>query len=257
MLYLYAITDVCGTVAILPSGVSDIVPEVLPFEGFSVVAARLRDAPARDEAAARGHMAVLTALMPHGTVLPARFGIMFDTRDQLDRTIAAMRDAVLADLQRLSGCVELGLSVTCHDAEATPAETPPLPACGPGTRYIAAKWAETARRAALERANEALAARLCATDGPLARLALQTVWRPASHPPAFGAMLSPAVSIALLIRAEHLDVFRTAIARLRSTETHTEFLCTGPWPPFSFVSAQSLPSTGRKSHDEPAFGLHS
>lgn len=250
MLYLYAITDACRAPEILPPGVEDAVPELLPFNGFSAVAARLRGAPARDTVMARRHMEVLTAVMPHGTVLPVRFGTTFDTRSDLNDAVVDMRDVALADLQRLRGCVELGLTVTDRSKRAVPAGAP-LPDGGPGARYLAAKYAEAAERMALDRANEALAAWICGDDGPLAGVAVEIAWRSIRQPsdPAFPH--APAISISFLIPTDRLDAFRVALTQLRSTEPCYELLCTGPWPPFSFVSAGQALST-RTPHGKPA-----
>jgi hypothetical protein len=202
-------------------------------------------------------MDVLAALMPYGTVLPARFGTVFDTRDELDAAINDMRGAAIADLERLRGHVELGLTVTDHGpAPAAPSEAMPLAKhAGPGALYMAAKRAEAAGRLTRERANEALAARICDADSPLAGIAAETVWRAVDRPGADGEASAHAISLAFLIQGKRIEAFRAALSSLRSANPQLNFLCTGPWPPFSFVSVAPHSSTST-DHDKPSCSSH-
>jgi hypothetical protein len=240
MLYLYGIVEARATLPALPPGLADVTPEVLPHDDLGVVVSTLHEPPRCDQATARRHMDVLGMLMASVTVLPARFGTVFFAREELDRVIAGMRDTLHADLRRLSGKIELGLCVT--------GRKPPEPdgtedrafsgggaddASGPGSRYLAAKRVKHQRHFMRERENAALAARVCGAK-ELKALVSGHYWRPLPF------RAGPGVSVAFLLPREHLDVFHVALGLVRAAEPGFDFLCTGPWPPFSFVSTRSL-----------------
>jgi hypothetical protein len=261
MLYLYAITDpvIAGQLT-LPPGVAGVTPDILPFDKFSAVAARLPRAPAGDVATARLHLSVLDALTVGGliTVLPARFGITFSEREELEQALNSRRNVLLADLRRLRGQIELGVSVTDRREQKPQAEskakakaTPFIKeaAGGPGAHYIARKRAENELHRERERADAKLAAKICAEDSPLAALASETVWRAQAQSDA------PAISAAFLLPRERFDAFLAALDDVRHAEPELDFLCTGPWPPFSFVSVGNPPSPGKTPHVDSAHNV--
>jgi hypothetical protein len=233
MLYLYAIIEPCSAPIALPPGFGDIAPDIVPSGQFSLVTGTLAEAPRREEAAIRRHMDVLEALMPQCNLLPVRFGTVFATREDLVRSITGMTASILADLKHLRGQLELGLTVTVRGAPPVPAIAPrnadidaSSDAPGPGLRYIASKRAEHEQRQCEMRENEDLAERTCA---PFLPLVSRHVWR------ALPALAGRGVSIALLLPAERLEAFRLALADLLLAAPDLKILCTGPWPPFTYV----------------------
>lgn len=247
LLYLYAIIDRPRAQIALPRGVEDATPEILAFDEFSVVASSLGNAPQRDNAAIRSHMNVLSALMPQCTVLPVRFGTVFPAFDDLSRSVSDMRSGLLADLLRLQGQLELSVCVTARG-------TPPLPTTapdgvdadqasdfvpGPGFRYIAGKRREHDERLCERRAKEVLAERVCA---PFATIASEQVWH------ALPSSAGRGISAAFLVRRERFAAFQLTVARLRRTEPDLDILCTGPWPPFTFVGNGARTFTEGAAH---------
>lgn len=236
MFYLYAISDPCINWPALPPGIEDIVPDTIMLDGFNAIAGRISHIPMRDTGAVRSHWQVLAALMPHATILPAQFGSIFQTRDELAQTLTERKDRLLSELQRLSGCIELGVSVTNRGTQISPKDyeaTSPLnnDENRPGTQYLALKHAKNKLYLQRERDNNRLSEKLCGTTGPLTKLVTQTSWR------ALSSSTLPTISAAFLLSSNRLDAFLDALDDLRHAEPDLDFLCTGPWPPFSFVNA--------------------
>ncbi|MEJ2116786.1 MAG: GvpL/GvpF family gas vesicle protein [Alphaproteobacteria bacterium] len=258
MHYLYAITDLCVQSQTLPPGIAGVPPEILPFDKFSAVAARLPRAPAGDVATARLHMSVLDALMAEeaGAVLPARFGTTFSGHEDLKQALNSRQDALLADLRRLRGQIELGVSVADRREQNSQAESkaqavPFIKEAteGPGAHYIARKYAENELRLQRGQVVEQLAAKICAEDSPLVALAGATSWRAQTQSDA------SAISAAFLLPRERLAAFLAALDDMRLAEPELDFLCTGPWPPFSFVSVGVSPSSGKSAHVDTAHNV--
>jgi len=65
---------------------------------------------------------------------------------------------------------------------------------------------------------------------PLARLAAQSTCQVLTTPRLL-------LTAAYLVATGDVEKFRQEIHRLTAVYSHLGFLCTGPWPPYSFVSA--------------------
>lgn len=244
MLYLYAIVEAgCAPLA-LPLGFEDIALEIVPFGAFSLVTGARAESPPRQEAAIRRHMDVLEALMPQCTLLPVRFGTVFPDFENLARSMTGMQDTITADLQRLRGMLELGLTVTARGAPPVPIVLPRVADIGgalsdepgPGLRYIATKRAEHEQREREMHENEELSARSCA---PFLDIVSEHVWR------ALPALAGRGISVALLLPAARLETFHLALEDLILAAPDLKILCTGPWPPFTFVGEGARTFTER------------
>lgn len=248
MLYLYGIIDRPCARPPLPPGFGEVEPDIFEHQGLGAVAGFFNGgAPPADSANVRRHMAVLDALMLTGrTVLPARFGSMVSGREELNAFISGSRETLQADLNRLRGQIELGVRASDCRPQAlnrqTEADEEPGPADGappgPGARYLAVRQAEAGRRASRKRALGALAASILE---PLSPLVTTSAWQAPPSPP--GRLI---LSLALLLRRERLEAFRLALAQLRRSRPWLEILCTGPWPPYSFVSGVEVLISGGK-----------
>jgi hypothetical protein len=167
------------------------------------------------------HEAVCEALMETGTVLPARFGLLFSEegalRDELRTRHIELRDA----LARVAGRVEVGVRILRQDGSDSRASEP-SGAERPGTAYLTARVAEHRRaRELAESVHEALA--------PLAAESRrQVVGGP--------ALIMNAV---YLLDRESASSFREKVERLAGEHTVAKFICTGPWPPYNFVTGSA------------------
>jgi hypothetical protein len=215
MIHLYAVVEGLDE---LPSvaGLSDAPLKRLRIQDLDVV---VSDGPAggpetSDESVLRHALVVEELMQRSAAVLPGRLGQGFSDARALTRAVRADADRLKTALHRVRGCVELGLRVLRPEPE---------PAAAPeqlgGAEYMRSRLAEIGE---LER----LAAEI---DEPLARLSRASTRRSGEKP----RMLLEA---AYLVPLDGVMPFRGEVGRLESERPELAFVCTGPWPPYSFAS---------------------
>jgi hypothetical protein len=156
-------------------------------------------------------------LMEERTVLPARFGTELDDEDAaLD--LLSTRHRQFADaLRRVGGAVEMGVRAGWPDASGgdhPSGETA-------GADYLLGRLAQQQRA-------QRVAAEL---DAALAGLARQGNCR-------ILARSQGQVTAAYLVARPRIDEFLATCQKLADTVTEASVVCTGPWPPYSFVGAE-------------------
>jgi Gas vesicle synthesis protein GvpL/GvpF len=150
---------------------------------------------------------VLEHVMADRAVLPMRFGTTRPDATSLRRALMERHDDLASALTRVRGRVELGVRAV---ADRTP------PPAATGRDWLAARL-ETSRLAA-------------SVHEPLAALAAADHRR---TPVAPGELLRAAY----LVDRAKVDGFGAAVERLQQQQPAVSIVCTGPWPPFSFVTA--------------------
>jgi hypothetical protein len=148
-------------------------------------------------------------------VLPARFGTVLESDEDVAALLRRRREAFEAALVRVSGAVEVGVRAALADGSAD------MPAPDTGTGYLQA----LKQRAELARV---IAERI---DGAL---------RPLSRESRIGEGWGPTGTLASahLVGREHVGDFRERAQRLARETDFAQLVCTGPWPPYSFVGAE-------------------
>lgn len=249
-------------------------------EGVSHDAAREPNAPTRHQdhgpgprqgrhAMLRHHRMVL-ALFQAAPILPARFNSRFDGGvSAARRWLDARHDEILARLEAVAGCVEVGYRLTpIHDHEAPAAEPPAargadaLGALTDGARYLRTRRAALHREASADAQIVAAAARLEHALAGDARAVTQR-WR--ATPAAAGGV---ALVGAVLTPAHQAAAMMTRIAKVQSARAGVRVTATGPYPPYSFAdldtplerpepararpAARQTPAAGRRPVEERA-----
>jgi Gas vesicle synthesis protein GvpL/GvpF len=166
------------------------------------------------------HERVVERLMVDRHVLPMRFGTRVGGEAELRRFLSERQVGLLATIARVAGRVELAVRVleaspNGHDAAAVVAPSS-------GRDYLLAKLRGGQR-----------AQRLTTwLHEPLAGLATEARLQPAR-----GA--DEVLHGAYLVETPVLPRFRATVERLQERHPDLAMLCTGPWPPYSFVDAIS------------------
>jgi hypothetical protein len=219
VLYLYAI---CGwPTAPLPAhtGVGATPLLSISHADLAAIVSVVAAPPAPDEQVVMAHEVVVEALMQERTLLPVRFATCLPdeaaVRALLDSRAASFR----ANLTRLAGCVELSVRGLLR----APPEVPPVDTSNlsPGRAYIAQRRAEAQAQASIRTAAEAVHQQLT----PLAQAAILG--------PSRGPLLP--LNAAYLLPRTDIALFQAAVQRI-SADNALRLLCTGPWPPYSFVT---------------------
>jgi gas vesicle protein GvpL/GvpF len=151
------------------------------------------------------HEEVVESLMGQRDLLPMRFGTLVEDDEAAIRALDERREELKTSLDRVRGAVELAVRA---EAEA-PGDR--IPSGTTGAEYLQAK------------AHRTEAARLL--HEPLAFLARESVVKPGPE----------LLRAAYLVDREAVDGFVGLVRRLQETHDGLCVLCTGPWPPYSFV----------------------
>jgi hypothetical protein len=230
MIWLYAVTDRPQADMPRVSGIEDARLTTICVDGLAAVVSECSgDAVPRTEENLLRHEAVLEALMGDRTVLPVRFGTVASERKRVREALWERRAWCGTNLARLRGRVELGLRVLWSEPDdARPREACAASAPASGRAYLLARAAEERREKARYEQARDLALRI---HGPLERLAVESSYR---------LLVTPRMLIAgaYLVDREQTDGFRGQVRALGSAHPSLGLLCTGPWPPFSFVAPE-------------------
>jgi Gas vesicle synthesis protein GvpL/GvpF len=151
------------------------------------------------------HERAVEALMERGAVLPMRFGTVLADEAALTAALADRREALAAGLSRVRGRVEVGLRVLPDR---------PARSAGSGRAYL------------LERMDEHRAAR--ELHAALAAHARESAVRTPAPPPAL-------LAAAYLVERADAAAFHDRVHELAAGFPGVRAVCTGPWPPYSFV----------------------
>ena len=168
---------------------------------------------AASEAAILAHAAVVEDLARcNDALLPARFGPGYADEEALAEALEGRAAQVRDALERVRGCVELGLRVLADTVDER------SPNGSSGRAYML-------RRLDQVRSSERLAADVHEALGAEARESTSRV------------LASPQLllSSAYLLPKNAVDAFRTALDRTERRHPELTFVCTGPWPPYSFA----------------------
>jgi hypothetical protein len=206
---LYAITDHPGPP--LP----DLAPlRAVPVGPLAAVCAPASSGEVSPEALWR-HEEVVEALMEDRDLLPVRYGTRLEDESAAVRAVAERRNDLLVALEHVRGAVELSVRALVADEGRSA-----LPQELSGADYLRAKASSAAEReAAVRTLYEPLAI--------LARASRQTSPRSPSE----------LLRAAYLVDRPAVRSFSRLVARLQDLNQGLRFLCTGPWPPYSFAES--------------------
>ena len=167
------------------------------------------------------HERVVERIMADRTVLPMRFGTKLPDEQAVRDVLETRQQEFLATLARVRGRVEVGIRAMQPVAGEPTANGsgPRPPVAASGREYLEAKMRDGRR---VERAAAAL-------HEPLASLAVAVSRQPARDP-------DELLRASYLIETRVLPQFRATVERLQRTHPGAGILCTGPWPPYSFVT---------------------
>jgi hypothetical protein len=172
------------------------------------------------------HERVVERLMADRAVLPLRFGTKLADRQAMIAALAARRDEFAAALGRVRNRVELGvraMGVGGNDHVSTvAAPLAPPPAAPTGREYLIGKLARGHR---YEQEAAALHEPLAALAAESRRSRLQSE--------------DELLRAAYLVGRADVARFRARVERLQAAHRDVAILCTGPWPPYSFVGASA------------------
>ena len=172
-------------------------------------------APASEEAVLQHARVVDELVSVNDSVLPGRFTNGFGDENALRDAIGGRAAKLRAALEHVRGNVEIGLRVIRGGGrELSPTSS--------GRDYLTGRLAEVQ---AAERAAEQI-------HGPLAAAARASTLNVL-------ATSELLLSSAYLIPRAEVDAFRARVEQLDHDQPELTFVCTGPWPPYSFATVDA------------------
>ena len=156
--------------------------------------------------------------MADRAVLPMRFGTRLPDDAALEEVLATRQQEFLAALERVRGRVEVGVRAMQPLGTEPAVPIPAVPVAMSGREYLQAKLSNGRRTE-----HEATA-----LHEPLAKLAVAVSRRAALAP-------DELLRASYLVETANLARFRGTVERLQRAHEDVAILCTGPWPPYSFV----------------------
>ncbi len=176
------------------------------------------------------HEGVVERILSSRPVLPVRFGTILADDERIQAVLAERQAEMRADLVHVAGCVELGVRVLWDPPGCVP--QPAQASVGPqtqtpGVRYLQKRAVEEQARRSVQDQGKTLAGELSRALRVKAVDTRQAVLQTER-------ML---LNAAFLVPQGEVAAFQSAVEKLHSEYGQLAFLCSGPWPPYHFVSA--------------------
>lgn len=234
MIWVYGIGDRPAVAPPTAGGLDGAALEGVRVGALLAVISRHAELPDLDALdAVWAHEAVVERLMAERAVLPMRFGSRLADEAGLRDALASTQDELLGALDGVRGRVELAVRATC-------ATGPPRSQARRGADAGAVEDRHAGRehlRTKLELRDRSEAGG-AALHEPLAAAAVAARRRRGRGP-------CELLRAAYLVERPALAQFRAVAQRLQHEYPEAAVLCTGPWPPYSFVDVALSPALDR------------
>jgi hypothetical protein len=206
-----------------------------PSGEFAVVVSEYdRNTEKLEEKTVLEHARVVSVCFRSGTVLPFRFGTIFDTDDALRQAVRANRRAFGQSVARLRGKAEMHIKLVVHDGSLRDAMTDvPLPDTV-GGEYLSKLREKASRDRERQTKARALSVQVHKLFNPLEEeISCKKVDSQ--------GML---IDIAHLIDSKSVEKYQNRYSSATRQLKNCEVLISGPWPPYHFLPGKLRTVTG-------------
>lgn len=206
-----------------------------PSGDFAVIVSEAR-AGHMDQQAVVDHARVVTACFERTTVLPFRFGTIFETDEALRRAVRANRKQFLATVSRLRGKAEMHLKVVVKDGflrETLDEAVLPAAAGGP---YLACLREKASKERERQTKARSLSTQVSKMFHPLEE-------EVSCKKNGIGLMLD----IAHLIDNKSIEKYQNRFNSAATMLKGCEVVLSGPWPPYHFMPSKLRTVNGNQS----------
>jgi gas vesicle protein GvpL/GvpF len=178
------------------------------------------------------HQRAISAIAHATEILPARFGTIFRTEASLRKHIRGRVRDLKRDFERVKGADEWGVKVFSVKPAA-----PPAPEIRSGKDYLKAKAALLPER----KSRADVSGELAEFEHALKSVAMET----AAVGNISSAQRGLTFQTSLLVKRNNREKFESLLKKFSENWADARRIeCTGPWPPYSFVSR---PDQGARS----------
>jgi hypothetical protein len=196
-----------------------------PSGDFAVVVSEYTSGGQMDQKSILEHARVVSECFRTATVLPFRFGTVFDSDDALRRSVRANRKAFLATVDRLRGKAEMHLKVFVRDGSLREAIVDlPLPTAA-GGEYLTRLRDKAVRDRERQSKARTLSVQVHKLFSPLEEdISCKRVQS--------GGMM---IDIAHLIDHESIEKYQNRYGNATRQLKGCDLTLSGPWPPYHFM----------------------
>jgi hypothetical protein len=191
-----------------------------PSGDFAVIVSEVVPSALQTRAAYE-HAHVVGECFKRGTVLPCRFGTVFDTEEGLRQSLKLNRKTFLASVAQLRGKAEMRLKVMLRDVDFVADDTPATA----GAAYLSSLHA----KATVERERQSRARTVSQQ--------VHRVFNPLQEE--VSCKKTPAgalqLDIAHLIESQTVPKYQNRLNAVQRQLPHCQVILTGPWPPYHFM----------------------
>lgn len=198
-------------------------------------------------AAVQQHNAVIAAVHARRAVLPARFGSVYASAEDVAAALESSHDRLASQLARLEGCDEWGIHVYADRPSVESRVVAEDPALRAGLADVASASAGKAyflRRKLLDQVADATEQALVdlaqSAFDRLLRLAVDGEVSPSSRRQTEDAELE-ILRAAYLVRRAGREAFLAELAAIAEETAELRCEYSGPWPPYSFAAPLEAP----------------
>ncbi len=195
-----------------------------PASDLAVVVSEHNPAETLNQKSGVDHARVIADCFQHSTVLPFRFGTVFNDDESLRKSIRSNQRQFLSNIDKLRGKTEMHLRILVEDCCGRTLDRH-LPAEGSGRQYLT-NLRENASRAR-ERQTRARA-----VSFQMHRLFLPLDEEVSCRLSESGKMV---LDIAHLIDRKYVERYQNKFASTSATMRECQMQLSGPWPPYHFV----------------------
>lgn len=206
-----------------------------PSGEFAVIVSEWTSEGQLDQKAILEHARVVSECFRNTTVLPFRFGTIFEKDDDLRRAVRANRKAFVASVSRLRGKAEMHLKLTVHDGSLRQMmDDIELPAAT-GGEYLTKLREKASRQRERQTKARALSVQVQKLFHPLEA---EVSCKKAGS----GGML---IDIAHLIDNKSVEKYQNRYSSAASKLKDCQLAISGPWPPYHFMPGKlrSVPNS--------------
>jgi hypothetical protein len=206
-----------------------------PSGDFAVIVSEYeRSAAQLDEKSVLEHARVVSLCFRQGTVLPFRFGTVFDTDDALRQAVRANRRAFEQSVQRLRGKAEMHIKLVVRDGSLRDAMIDTQLPDTVGREYLAQLRVKASRDRERQTKARALSVQVHKLFNPLEEeISCKKVDSE--------GML---IDIAHLIDSKSVEKYQNRYNTAAKQLKNCEVAISGPWPPYHFLPGKLRTVTG-------------
>jgi hypothetical protein len=196
------------------------------------------------ESNAREHVKVINMFMAHNTVIPFKFGTIFNAAASLEKFITDYSDSLFENFHHIEGREEWSVKIYCNRkplteqiddlSEETAALEKQIMASSPGKAFLLKRK----KNELIENEMD----RICKSYGQkyyneFKKLSVSTILNNLLPKEFTGREDSMILNAAFLVSKKKVTEFRNTVDLIRKEDGDSGFFIeiTGPWPPFSFI----------------------